>query len=169
MTIDSVSGHYCAVRDFMRKIAEGIKNGGGQNLGLRNKPEMGTLGERTHRANLILEEVLELIRDGLGLDMEGLPQEVDFKSRWKEIGEGDMVQMVDGVFDTKVVVTGTLVHFGVPDVYGQYLVDKNNLDKFGVGHRYEGLKLVKPPGHQPPPLKEWLEEVSYLARSRGKD
>jgi hypothetical protein len=62
----------------------------------------------------------------------------------------DLVEIVDGCCDLKVVTTGTLSACGVPDLIPQRIVDDNNLQKFAPGHSFrEDGKLIKPPNHRP--------------------
>lgn len=126
---------------------------------------------RVLRAKLILEEVLETIQKGLGVlvTVEGTV-DVGFLNRQVELElDADRLvfvtirpyneqETIDGCLDVSVVNTGTLVAIGVPDEQLLALVDENNLAKFGPGgYRREDGKWMKPPGHKPPAIAEWLE------------
>lgn len=151
--VEEKSEHQLAVEKMMRLItkASGRKQPG------QWIPE-GVLWEmdepgRLLRATLILEEVVkELIGEGLGFDL--------VNGSLVPNGKFDLLKVIDGCFDARVVITGTLSCFGVPDLRGQRLVDQNNLDKFGPGSwiRDDG-KLMKPPGHKPPDLESFLRSL----------
>lgn len=101
---------------------------------------------RRLRAKLILEEALETIA-ALGFDIEidesGFDIEnVNFVGNFKQ----NLVSIIDGCIDTRVVVTGTLSACGVPDNPYQWIVDMNNLEKLKGGHRRADGKWVKPVG-----------------------
>ena len=75
---------------------------------------------------------------------------------------GDLVEIVDGALDSKVIATGTLISCGVADVSLQEACDLNNLDKFGPGHTIrEDGKLIKPPDHRPPDILALLRKQGY--------
>lgn len=108
---------------------------------------------RLLRAKLIYEEALETI-NALGVSI--------INNEFKITGPFDMVEVVDGCCDLKVVTTGTLTAIGVDDIDVQLEVDKNNLDKFGPGHSIrEDGKLIKPPNHQPPNIRQILIEQGW--------
>lgn len=142
------SGHYKKVEEFMRLAKQGTPS----------EPTMPDEETRLLRAKLIFEEALETI-EGLGfnvcLDRLDLRcGDIEFEANNKE----DLVEIIDGCCDIKVVTTGTLVACGVPDKLFQEEVDQNNLDKFGPGHSFrEDGKLIKPPDHKPPKIKELLK------------
>jgi predicted HAD superfamily Cof-like phosphohydrolase len=69
-------------------------------------------------------------------------------------------EVIDGCCDLKVVTTGTLSAFGLPDELFQEEVDTNNLAKFGPGgRRREDGKWVKPPNHKPPDIAGLLKRL----------
>ncbi len=120
---------------------------------------------RLLRARLILEEALETINRGLGVDVlmyvEGFGDEAipDFKDLGFKISRpADIVELVDGCCDVEVVTKGTLVAFGVRDYVPQALVNENNLEKFGPGgYRHPDTgKWIKPKDHKPPDLAQAL-------------
>ena len=120
-------------------------------------PTVPSVKERELRANLIIEEVLETIVKGLGFVVEIR----DGKVNLEHIGDGDIVELIDGCCDIEVVTKGTLSAYGVPDRPFQTAVNLNNLAKFGPGHwlREDG-KLMKPPGHKPPDIAGILADIS---------
>lgn len=138
-------------------------------------PRQLTEGERILRAKLILEEAIETIYQGLGVEVachmvidkkKGLvstvllrPDETILKF-YANPERFDPEQVVDGCCDLKVVTTGTLSACGIPDEPFQKLVDENNLAKFGPGHSWrEDGKLIKPPEHKPPKIKQLIDEL----------
>lgn len=126
-------------------------------------PQNPEPGVRKLRAKLILEEALECIR-GLGVDVHVsfdttavsvTNQESTLVFHEKE--KYDIVEVVDGCCDIKVVTTGTLSAFGINDLKPQELTDMNNLAKFGPGgYRRDDGKWIKPPGHKAP---DFLGEI----------
>jgi predicted HAD superfamily Cof-like phosphohydrolase len=128
---------------------------------------------RRLRARLIFEEVMETF-NAMGFTLALAIEEgsagkkflqafkhEDFSiiqtSSQPEGTRQDIVNVVDGCLDIRVVTTGTLSAFGVADSKVQALVDDNNLAKFGPGHSYrEDGKLVKPQGHKPPAIEHTL-------------
>ncbi len=77
----------------------------------------------------------------------------------------NLVEIVDGCCDLKVVTTGTLSACGVSDVLPQRIVDTNNLAKFAPGHMLrEDGKLIKPPSHRP-----CTEDLKFILRQMLSD
>lgn len=123
--------------------------------------------ERMLRAKLIMEEVLELVIKGLGVELSvdshhdgsfDLSQETLMFNLGPKV---DLLQIADGTADVKVVVTGTQSCFGIDDEPVQAIVDFNNLSKFGLGHSIRAdKKLVKPADFEGPEklLQEYLDE-----------
>lgn len=118
---------------------------------------------RELRAKLIYEEAIETI-NGLGfsvvyLENHNHPDQIGL--HLVEDREPNLVEIIDGCCDLKVVTTGTLSACGVPDLPFQVAVDTNNLAKFGPGHSWrEDGKLIKPPGHQPPDIQGILDSLN---------
>jgi predicted HAD superfamily Cof-like phosphohydrolase len=115
---------------------------------------------RILRARLILEECLETV-EALGFQIDGGP-----KAMAEEILDGtadckpDLIEIIDGCCDIKVVTTGTLSACGLPDDPFQVEVDLNNLAKFGPGgHRRSDGKWEKPPNFTGPDIKGVLERL----------
>lgn len=146
--------HTEMVEDFMRLAKQPLPHW----------PKLPDAGIRQGRANLIWEEVgCEALSLGLGCDFEvtinGATTTVPASCiKPKVVRGGDMVELVDGCLDGKVVLTGTLLASGIGDIDRyQRVVDWNNLQKFGPGHSFrEDGKLVKPPGHRGPNITSML-------------
>ena len=121
------------------------------------KPIMPPQAVRQLRANLILEEALETI-EALGFAVK--LNNNDFVA--VQMGEPDIVKVVDGCADVSVVTIGTLSAFGVSDQPILEAVDANNLEKFGPGsYRREDGKWIKPPGHKPADIMDLLIKQGY--------
>lgn len=133
-------------------------------------PTEPTEAVRILRAKLIMEEALETIRIGLGINVAAASykgvveiKEEDLRFFPSKDRPFSMVETVDGCCDVAVVTTGTLSACGVPDSMFQIAVNQNNLMKFGPGHsiRKDG-KLIKPPGHQPPKIQMLLNSITPI-------
>jgi predicted HAD superfamily Cof-like phosphohydrolase len=116
------------------------------------------------RANLLLEELLETVRRGLGVVVfdRGNKVELRIENLGFEIAsEPDIEQVADGFADIGVVNTGMLSSFGLADQSIVDEVDSNNLSKFSEGssRRSDG-KLIKPPGFVGPRIKEIIDGQS---------
>lgn len=130
-------------------------------------PTLSSFEVRKFRAEMVLEEALELI-EGLGFDVEATHPdgELALVEAWKP----DLVKIADGCADVKVVTTGTLSALGISDLALQEEVDQNNLQKFGPGgHRRESDgKWMKPPGHQPPNIAGILWAQGWAKEKEGE-
>jgi predicted HAD superfamily Cof-like phosphohydrolase len=172
------SSHQVAVDRFMKL--------GGQEVPA--KPTIPSLEVRKLRAKLILEEAIETI-NALGLRTEyTILMDGGVGYNFVEGFIPDIVGIVDGCCDLRVVTTGTLSACGINDIRPQELVDENNLDKFKwtekdveklvnsnprifsydwqgkdicVVRRNDG-KIIKPPSHQPPQLENEITRQSKL-------
>lgn len=153
--------HQVAVENFMRLAGQEVP---------KQPTSHVSVPTRILRAKLILEECLETIYEGLGVTVSlnlgsyGTAQisitQCDFETHDSDI---NLVELIDGCCDIKVVTTGTLSACGVPDLLFQEEVDQNNLDKFGPGgYRREDGKWVKPPEHKPPRIEEILTTLECL-------
>ncbi len=156
--MDETSEHYKRVLDFMVKGQQRI----------RARPGLPTSEECELRARLILEEALETV-EALGCTVIGtsalsgaLLKRRDAHLDVAYTHEPDLIEIVDGCCDIKVVTTGTLITCGVADEWPQAEVDRANLAKFGPGHiiRADG-KVIKPPGHKPPDIARILKGLGY--------
>lgn len=154
---------YDRVRLFMQKARQATPD----------RPCVPDEATRLLRAKLIMEEALETI-DALGVtvDVDGQfaldvycgtdPAVTMGNIRFRAEGKPDLVGIVDGCEDIRVVTTGTLVACGVRDGTTSEAVDENNLAKFGPGHSWrEDGKLIKPPGHLPPDIEKLLREQGW--------
>jgi predicted HAD superfamily Cof-like phosphohydrolase len=121
------------------------------------------------RFNLICEEVAELLSAMAGFDeqeakawieeFETIAAEMWANRREDQI---DLVQLADGACDSHVVISGTMVEFGIPEdeVYAE--VHRANVDK-GMGPRREDGKVLKPEGWRPPDVKSIIEAAQRRA------
>ncbi|MCA9361785.1 hypothetical protein KC906_00270, partial [Candidatus Kaiserbacteria bacterium] len=116
---------------------------------LRMTPHIPDDKTRVLRAKLIFEECMETI-NALGVqirfgidDNEPTPWPLNDPESNEvhahdfvdcRIDCVDIVEVVDGCCDIKVVTTGTLVAFSIADESHQEAIDNANLDKFGEGH-----------------------------------
>jgi predicted HAD superfamily Cof-like phosphohydrolase len=117
-----------------------------------------TTEERTQRARLILEEAVgELAVALIGTaETWAIVDEMIRKAIAKRGREpGDLAEIADAVIDTHVVCAGTLVTAGVQDKDLIDLVCDANDAKAGGGRDEHG-KFQKPPGWQPPAIREEL-------------
>ena len=132
-----------------------------------------TQEERVLRARLILEEALETVVLGLGIqigvrDRDGFVQ-IDrpenggkFLEQFtlNPVWDLDMVEFVDGVMELNVVGLGGLVAAGLPDAALRREVDTKNLLKIAHGHTdSETGKFIKPKDHPAPNIMGILEEI----------
>lgn len=137
--------------------------------------EIPSADKRILRAKLIFEEAMEVI-EALGVDVEVESHLLTDRATYKRSVHDGIVYFKDNenvkvdqvakeCCDLRVVTTGTLVAFGIPDTYVlQNLVDTNNLLKFRTdkdGHLNEYGKWVKPTDHPSPKIKEFLKHYGY--------
>ena len=158
------SPHQQRVDAFMRLALQDVPS-----TPLQPKPAVRML-----RAKLIFEEAMETINAlGVQIVFGGGGQVGEIINDpiantvkphdYRLVGQADLVGIVDGCCDIKVVTTGTLTACGVADQPVQFAVDANNLAKFGPGHRIrEDGKLIKPPGHKPPDLLSLLTKMGGI-------
>lgn len=148
------SPHQQRVDEFMRLASQELPP----------RPIIPSLAVRQLRANLILEEALETIK-GLGFRVDR--DEVTGALVAMAAYEPDIVEVVDGCADIKVVTTGTLSAFGVGDMPIQLAVDEANLNKFGPGsyRRESDGKWIKPPDFKPADIMALLRVQGYAAAS----
>lgn len=151
------TGHYDKVQLFMLYAGQ---------LDFFGPPAVPDYNTRLLRAQLILEEALETI-SALGFEVTASNSPADgslvLVDGPNAKDGGPLEEIVDGCLDIAVVTTGTLVACNVPDTAFQAEVDDNNLLKFGPGYSFSSTgKLIKPPNHQPPKIKEMLCELTAL-------
>lgn len=132
------SEHYKRVEKFMQ-------------MARQETPELAKIPSedvRRLRAKLIIEEAIETV-NALGFSVETHAGKCEFVADRTP----NLIEIIDGCCDVRVVTTGTLIACGVPDLPFQNAVDENNLAKFGPGHSWrEDGKLIKPEGHKPPDI-----------------
>lgn len=132
-------------------------------LGGQKVPQIPTIPDentRKLRASLILEEAFETI-NAMGFDvvLQDRSPAID-KLVFIDCGKPDLEKTIDGCCDLKVVTTGTLSAFGIPDSPFQEEIDKNNLLKVsGEITRDANGKILKPPHWKPPKIKEILKII----------
>lgn len=129
-------------------------------------PTMCSLDERKLRARLMLEETLETIREGLGLDVQikdmskttiDTTKDVIFND--SEINKPCLTRVADGCADVEVVTLGTAAACGIAAQPIFTKIAANNLLKFAPGHTFDKGKLIKPPDH-PNPTGEIIRELA---------
>ena len=162
------SSHYDRVKEFMR--------GAGQET-----PSTYTVPSdklRIARARLLLEETLETVCYGLGVQVR-FPQfgttsldpkimkekaiyQVESPDNIHSRTEFDPIETIDGIMDMHVVATGTLVAIGLPDSTFLEEVDNNNLKKIATGKlNPETGKFEKSLKHVPPDIGALFEQVRH--------
>ena len=128
-------------------------------------PTLPDTKTRFLRARLMLEECLETIQKGLGLDVHARSQagpirgmeDIKFTMR----GNVNIFEIADGLADQEVVNLGTASSCGIAHQPIFEEVARNNLLKFAPGHKIdEGGKLIKPPDHRAPMIKELRDAQS---------
>lgn len=130
------------------------------------EPVIPNVDIRRLRAKLILEEALETVK-GLGFAPKvrsDRPIQHSVEAFFAHCAEvtPNLVEIIDGCCDIKVVTTGTLSACGIPDMPFQSAVDENNLAKFGPGHSFRADgKLIKPPGHKAPDIEGILKSITF--------
>jgi predicted HAD superfamily Cof-like phosphohydrolase len=109
------------------------------------KPTVPSFAVRRLRASLMLEECIETIRHGLGIEIEVKPTTGFSDWQFIDARRPSLLQLADGLGDCNVVNEGTGSAFGIALAPIYRIVMANNLSKFGPGHSYNELgKLVKP-------------------------
>ena len=145
------------VREFMEAAQQALPS----------QPTVPSLEVRMLRASLMLEECIETIRDGLGLDIF-IKAPTDHGARledvllaqeaglWFELHSGDLVCIADGCADTKVVTDGTALACGIDlePVFAE--VHRSNMSKFIDGTFREDGKYVKGPSYSRAAIKPIL-------------
>lgn len=141
------STHQLLVESFMKKAQQELPE----------IPKEPSKDVRIARAKLILEEALELIEKGLGVQVivnHNFGPHTVLKYHSCEFfseAEFNFIETIDGCADLKVVTTGTLSACGLEDENFQSIVDHNNLKKFGPGsYKREDGKWIKPPDFKGP-------------------
>jgi len=147
--------HIHVVRDFMLGV--------GQHTPLC--PTTPSEEERILRARLILEEALELINKGLGIDVK-----MGFHPKLVKISEldldiarpFDMIETVDGAEDLRWVgVDGVYAICGVSPEEPMKEIDASNLSKLEDGYRREDGKWMKGPNYIPVSLSDKIKPIGF--------
>lgn len=116
--------------------------------------------DRILRAKLILEEVFELINEGLGIGVANFGHFLkpdDFN--YVITGEADPVESLDGACDLFWTgVGGVAIIFGVDLEPVLDEVDRSNQSKFIDGHRREDGKWIKGPSYSQADIKSVLRD-----------
>lgn len=118
---------------------------------LNDVPITPTVGERILRAKLLLEETIETIEKGLGLELHYDGARINFGSEAFEVihPEGrlyDPVETLDGLADVKVIANGTAVAFGLPMDEADHEVFASNMTKLDA----DGKPIVNRCGYCDP-------------------
>jgi predicted HAD superfamily Cof-like phosphohydrolase len=130
----------------------------------RDKPEMPTLDERKLWAKLILEENLELVINGLGINRLGffdLNELLKLLKNNLELHESEsgasLVETADGICDSHYVTLGCANACGIQisDCFQE--VQRSNLSKFIDGHKREDGKWIKGPSYSPANLEPIIQ------------
>lgn len=136
---------------------------------IQDKPTVPGLDVRILRAKLLLEETIETIRDGLGLelfierntyDLHDLTVDIAEDENWQEINSVDLIQVADGCADVKVVTDGLALACGIDLEPVMEEVDRSNMSKFIDGHRREDGKWIKGPSYSP-------ADIRYILINQG--
>lgn len=149
-----------SAREFMQKARQTV----------RSTPELPTQDEAIRCAGLIMEEVLETIRDGLGLEPFLLSEGPEFISialgkgvqfRKRSGHEPSLVDIADGIADSAFVLLCLANACGIDIQPVIEEVCRHNLLKFGPGsYRNSDGKWVKPEGMEPPRIADILHGQS---------
>jgi len=144
-----------------------------------------TTDERLLRGNLMLEEVLEHLINGLGLRLKynapnGSTWIIGNEERLEMVYYGDdynPVETLDGLVDVKVIANGTGVAFGLPVEAADRMVFESNMSKLdengkpiinGVTPGYRANIMTNPPnddtGFRPDlPVGKVLKPATFVA------
>lgn len=139
------------VREFIEGISSQTMN---------TKPTIPSLEVRILRARLMLEECLETIDKGLGIDVFTFNDtKIEFEDLEFESSisgkQSDLVEIADGLADQIVVILGTAISCGINlgPIFDEVM--HNNMLKLKTGTIDEHGKLIKSPDH-PKPRIEFL-------------
>ena len=139
------------VRNFMEKAGQNPPS----KIATPNKDA------RILRAKLIMEEAMELIERGLGIEVSLNEYILESnKLTYKTVSEPDIVEAMDGAADLMWVgVAGVAVVFGCNLEPVLQEVSRSNNSKFIDGHRREDGKWQKGPSYSPADIKSVLENI----------
>lgn len=137
------------VYEFMQQIPA-------QQADIPMQPTIPSLQVRILRARIMMEELMETIRDGLALDLfvdtdsgtiETLFENMHFQESQRP---PDIVAVADGLGDQEVVNQGTAVACGINMQPIFDLIMDNNMLKLETGTIDQFGKLIKSPDHPSP-------------------
>jgi predicted HAD superfamily Cof-like phosphohydrolase len=116
---------------------------------------------RILRAKLIMEEAMELIERGLGIEVSLNEYILESnKLTYKTVSEPNIVEAMDGAADLMWVgVAGVAVVFGCNLEPILQEVSRSNNSKFIDGYRREDGKWQKGPSYSPADIKSVLEDI----------
>lgn len=119
-------------------------------------PTMPSYPARVLRAKLILEEALETIIKGLGVNLNigsssllTATSECKDDLNWTELHPGNLVEIADGAADLKYVICGMELKCGIDGDSVFQEVHESNMTKFIDGSRRGDGKWVKGPSYKP--------------------
>lgn len=117
------------------------------------------------RGTLIVEEVTELLAALCGF--HGKTEKAyknQMKAMWESMYEHrlapDLVEIADGGVDSHVVISGTLIEFGIPEDEVYEEVHRSNMAKAGGPVRADGKRL-KPEGWTAPDVAGVLRKAGW--------
>lgn len=119
---------------------------------------------RVLRARLIMEECLETVVDGLGVEVtDRCGGAINFAGLGFEalLGKFNMTEFADGCADVSVVTIGSLSAFGIKDAPLLREVDANNQAKIDNGKTDAHGKFVKHPDHKGPDIAGVLRRQGW--------
>lgn len=134
-----------------------------QQAGQKTPPELTTPSkdERILRAKLILEEAMELIERGLGIEVSMNEYVLDSnKLSYNIVSEPNVVEAMDGAADLMWVgVAGVAVVFGCNLEPVLTEVSRSNNSKFIDGYRRADGKWQKGPSYSPANIDAVLSNI----------
>jgi predicted HAD superfamily Cof-like phosphohydrolase len=158
------------VKEFMERIPSQAKH-------INSKPTMPPLNIRKLAAKVILEEAMETINFGLGLDIrmikwiqtggkdDILDESIEFETLHFEESkqrQPDLIELADGLADLEVVLLDAANFAGIPQQAVFDEVMDNNMLKLENGMIDAVGKLVKPVNHPKPNIARVLSRGEGL-------
>jgi len=146
------------INDVTNDVRNFMQNAGQKTPAVLTNPSKD---ERILRAKLILEEAMELIERGLGVEVSVNEYILNSnKLSYKTVSEPDIVEAMDGAADLMWVgVAGVAVVFGCNLEPVLQEVSRSNNSKFIDGYRREDGKWIKGPSYSPADIKSVLEDI----------
>jgi predicted HAD superfamily Cof-like phosphohydrolase len=133
-------------------------------LPFNHSPVTPTVSDRLLRGQLMLEEFVEFIEKGLGLEIHYDGAKINFDSAALELvhPEGRKycpVETLDGICDMKVIADGTGVAFGLPVDQGDWEIFCSNMSKLDS----EGNPIINDGIKRPDlPVGKLLKSEEYI-------